>query len=465
MLILGAVLVVALVVLIGAFAASKVHNTEDFTVAGRRLSMGGVAGVIMGALVGGASTVGTAQAAYVYGLGGWWFTLAAGAGCIVLGAGFARCYRNANLETLPQFLMQSYGSTMRPIIAVLDSLGMFLSVPTQLVSAVALLAVLLHWPIPAAAALSVILAFLYTLGGTRSAGAAGVFKIVVFVAAELMLAFTAISLSGGLPGLFAKLPIHPFLQLTGNGTSKDIANAISVIIGLLASQYSLQAVVSARNIRLSMAGAFISGILTALFGFGGVLAGMYMRVHFPHIKPVLAMPLFIHALFPPFVAGLMLGALLIVVISCAAGLILGCSILFARDIYQVYIRPHASDSELLVFSRILIVALAALGAWVGLSRGNILLVQWNFLSLGLRGTTSLLPLLAAVLFPRWIKPLSGVVAATTGPIVTILWFLLFPHRFDPVYAGLIGALVAFLVTNSIAPRTLVGAAHTPGGSS
>ncbi|MBQ2218175.1 MAG: sodium:solute symporter family protein, partial [Firmicutes bacterium] len=43
-----------------------------------------VAGVIIGTLVGGSSTVGTAQLAYTYGLSAWWFTLGAGISCLVL---------------------------------------------------------------------------------------------------------------------------------------------------------------------------------------------------------------------------------------------------------------------------------------------------------------------------------------------------------------------------------------------
>ncbi len=460
---LGALVIVALVVLVGALSGTRVRKADEFTVAGRRLGAGGVSGVIIGALVGGAATVGTAQAAYVYGLAGWWFTLAAGIACLVLGLQFARTYRKANLETLPQFLMQSYGKPIRPIIAVLDSLGMFLSVPTQIISTIALLAVLAHWGPLTSTVAGIILVFLYTLGGTKSAGKAGTFKIVVFIGAELVLAVTALWLSGGYAGLAAKLPYHPFLEITGNGTAKAIASSVSVIIGLLASQYSVTAVVSARNLRLSVVGAIVSAVVVSLFGVGGVLAGMYMRANYPRINPVEAMPMFIHVTLPPFLAGMLLGALLVVVISCAAGLVLGCSILFARDIYQTYFRPHASDREILVFSRVIVVVLATLAAWLGLSRANLLLVQWNFLSLGLRGATSLVPLLAAVVFPRSVKPISGIVAALCGPLVTILWFLFFPRVFDPVYAGVIASALSFMLVQAVAPRSMTTISAATGG--
>ena len=43
-----------------------------------------VAGIIIGTLVGGSSTIGTAQLAYHYGLSAWWFTLGAGIACLIL---------------------------------------------------------------------------------------------------------------------------------------------------------------------------------------------------------------------------------------------------------------------------------------------------------------------------------------------------------------------------------------------
>jgi SSS family solute:Na+ symporter len=460
---LGALVVVILVILVGVLSGSKVRKAEEFTVAGRRLGASGVAGVVVGALVGGASTVGTAQAAYVYGLGGWWFTLGAGMACLALGLVLARAYRNANLETLPQFLMQSYGKPMRPIIAVTNSLGMFLSVPTQIVSTIALLAVLSHWGILASAVASIVLVFLYTLGGTQSAGVAGSFKIVAYVGAQAVLAATALWLSGGYSGLAAKLPHHPFLELTGHGTAQAIASAVSVIIGLLASQYAVTAVVAARNYRLSVAGAILSAVAVSLFGVGGVLAGMYMRANYPNIRPVEAMPMFIHVALPPFLAGMLLGALLVVVVSCAAGLVVGCSILFVRDLYQAYFRPHAGDREILVFSRLVAVILAALAAWLGLSRANLLLVQWNFLALGLRGATCLVPLLAAIIFPNLVKPMSGKVAALCGATVTLSWFMLFPRVFDPVYAGVIASALSFTLVQAFAPQSVPVVSAASGG--
>ncbi|NLK30540.1 MAG: sodium:solute symporter family protein, partial [Aminobacterium colombiense] len=60
----SALLVLFVFLGLGTIVARKIKEARDYTVAGRKAGVNGVAGVIMGALIGGASTVGTAQMAY-----------------------------------------------------------------------------------------------------------------------------------------------------------------------------------------------------------------------------------------------------------------------------------------------------------------------------------------------------------------------------------------------------------------
>src|ERR1700682_837436 len=107
---LGVVLVTLCIAVIALLSGWRVRSTGDFTVAGRRAGWPVVSGIIVGALVGGSSTVGTAQAAFVYGLPAWWFTLGAGIGCVALAILFATPLRRTNVETLPPFLVGTFGT-------------------------------------------------------------------------------------------------------------------------------------------------------------------------------------------------------------------------------------------------------------------------------------------------------------------------------------------------------------------
>ena len=144
--IIGLMAVTFLIALTALISGWRVRSTDDFTVTGRRAGWRVVSGIIVSALVGGSSTVGTAQAAFVYGLPAWWFTLGAGIGCVMLATLFAKPMRRSAVETLPQYLVCTFGNPIRPLVAVSDSIGIFLTIPGQAASAIALLAVLLRWP-------------------------------------------------------------------------------------------------------------------------------------------------------------------------------------------------------------------------------------------------------------------------------------------------------------------------------
>ena len=65
-----------------------------------------VAGIIMGTLVGGSSTVGTAQLAYNYGMSAWWFTLGGGIGCLLVALVYSKAWQNSGSMTLIGIITQ-----------------------------------------------------------------------------------------------------------------------------------------------------------------------------------------------------------------------------------------------------------------------------------------------------------------------------------------------------------------------
>ncbi len=95
---IGAVFVLALITGVGIYSGHKVKTSGDFSNGGGRAGAGIVAGTIMGTLVGGSSTIGTAQLAYKFGFSAWWYTLGAGIGCLMLGAFFAGPIRQKKSE-------------------------------------------------------------------------------------------------------------------------------------------------------------------------------------------------------------------------------------------------------------------------------------------------------------------------------------------------------------------------------
>ena len=66
--ILGIVLVITIIETIGIISVRKVKNASDFSTGGGKAGTWVVAGTIIGTLVGGQSTVGTAQLSFSFGI-------------------------------------------------------------------------------------------------------------------------------------------------------------------------------------------------------------------------------------------------------------------------------------------------------------------------------------------------------------------------------------------------------------
>ena len=395
--IIGMVVTLLLIVGTGIYAGTRVKDEKDFSGASRKAGSAVVAGTIMGTLVGGASTIGTTQLAFQYGLDGWWFTLGAGIGCLFLGTFMLKPLYKSNKSTIPQYLIETYGPAIGPISSIFTSFGIFINVIAQGLAAVALLTSMAHVSTTVALVISTALVLAYVLaGGLEGTGIVGVLKLILLYGAVIAAGGIALYKFGGMDGMFQAFPERfPWFSLFGRGFSPDFAAGFSLVVGVLSTQTYIQAVLSARGMKEARRGALISAFFIPPVGIGGILVGLYMRAHlaeFPGLKSADVLPTFILHYMPPLIGGVILATLLVAVIGTWAGLNLGISTMLTRDIYKKYIDKKADDKKALLVQRILILALCAITiVCVSSSMGGLIL-GFSFLSMGLRGCTCLFPL-------------------------------------------------------------------------
>jgi SSS family solute:Na+ symporter len=284
------------------------------------------------------------------------------------------------------------------------------------------------------------------MGGAISAGVAGFAKLLISFAALLALGAVALVIGGGFSAFHAALPAK-YLDLFGNGFWKDTGNGLGIAFGVLTTQVYVQAVLSGRDVRQSQAGALVAGVGTTLFGLGGVAVGMFMRIHEPNIAADQALPLFAAHYFSPVLSGIILGAILITVITCAGGLALGIATMFTRDLYQRYIRRQLSDREGILVARITIVVMVVLGVLIGGSDVLKLIINYSFLAFAFRADSMLIPVIVAAIGPRLRLNTAGAgVGALVGGIVTnIVWSLRVSSGGAAVFVGLSGSVIGLLL--------------------
>lgn len=438
----GAFVVLLAITALGAYSGSKVKSAGDFASANRKAGPGIVAGSIIGTLVGGAATIGTAQLAFVYGFSAWWFTLGGGIACVILTLVYAKPIYESEVSTMPQILSKEYGRNVATTAMVLTSLGSFLSVVSQVLSSIALItsvSALAPW---IAAVLTVILMLAYVLfGGVWGAGMVGMAKTALLCLGVGLCGLLACTLNGGLwPGVSA-LPPERYVSLFARGFAVDMGAGLSLILGVITTQAYLQAICAARSLQTARRALCWSALLIPLLGIPGILVGLFMRIHAPDIPPAGALPLFILEYLPPLAAGMVLATLLIAVVGTAAGVSLGLSAMFCQDIYRIYRNPGANDRQLLLVARASLAAILIAAALVGGGNLGSLILGWSFMSMGLRGSVAFGVLTAAIFLPGRIPRRYAMWSMLVGPVCILIGKPLIGNSLDPLFIGVGGSLI------------------------
>jgi SSS family solute:Na+ symporter len=360
--------------------------------------------VIIGTLVGGASTIGTVQMAYDSGLSAWIFTLGSGIACFLLGLFFARALRQRGTVTVSEYLGLEFGRSFQGYSSIFTSLGMFVHVVGQFLGSMAILQSIFGFSVWFSVVITFFLmAVFVALGGVSGAGLIGRFKFFMLYGMLLVSAGLALSEARGLSHLLGRLPEDQnILHLFSYGTGRGIIDLGSMIVGVMSTQIYLQAIFSAKDVRAARNGAFLSAAVIPPVGVMGILIGLYLRVYHPELagESAQALPFFLNTYFPPWLAAFFSAGLLLVVLGTGAGLILGVT----TNVDVDFLGPVFGDIDprkRLLRLRILSLVILSLSLILVLTGLDSTILQWSYLSMGLRGSAIFVGLCIAVFLPRW----------------------------------------------------------------
>lgn len=114
--------------------------------------------------------------------------------------------------------------------------------------------------------------------------------------------------------------------------------------------------------------------------------------------------------------------------------------MLSRDILANLVKKQSEKASLWMNRMVvLMISLAATLFTFGNMRSAIL--DWNYLSMGLRGAGIFLPLSLAVFLPGRVRPKWAIYSMIAGTVVTLAWKGIFPQGIDPLYAGLGASLL------------------------
>ena len=484
--IVGILLTVGVLLAVSLLSGRHVKDAAGFTTGGRSGSWM-VCGAILGTLVGGQSTIGTAQLAFSFGLSAWWFTIGAALGALVLGLLYAKPLRNSGCTTLMEVVRRQYGRRAETVGSILFLVGIFISITSQLLSSSAMISSLFGFSTTVALAVgAVLIAALVLVGGIRSAGSGGIVKLVLLYISSLAAGIAVWKAGHGLEGIRESIEaIYSSPQLAdlngissaedihrrygtflARGALKDLGGCLSLTLGVVCTQTYAQAVWSAASTRKAQRGAVYCAALIPLIGAACTLVGMYMRGHYVTAAEAAALqqageslplgvgvlenslqafPAFILAHMPAWLGGIALGTLLINILGCGSGLVLGAATILTRDVYsnlQTLLKRRLPLGQL-AQTRLSIVLLLLLGIVAAHFMRGSFINDLGFLSLGLRAAALLLPLSFALWLPGRVgarKVTAGMIVGTAAMLAADLLHL----PADPMYYGLAASALVLL---------------------
>ena len=441
-------LILTVVLILGLSVFSGTRNKT----AGQKNGAAVVAGIIMGTLVGGSSTVGTAQLAYNYGMSAWWFTLGGGIACLVLALGFAGPLRHNGGHTLVGIINNEFGPAAGMSASILSAVGTFINIISQMIAASAVLTVL--FPnlglIPELIITTVFMILYVVIGGAKGAGMVGILKLVLLYLAMIGSGVLVLHLTGGMGG-FTDLVgtidnpdgVH-FFSLFARGVGKDLGAGISLLLGVLTTQTYAQAVLWSKSDGAARTGALLSTFLIPPIGIGGILVGLFMRATHPGIVAKTALTTFVTEYMPPALSGIVLGTLFIAVVGTGAGLALGISFIINEDIVDRMTHKFDGVEKQRMLGRMWMVLVLVLAC--ALSSGPLgdMILGFAFMSMGLRAAVVFAPLCAALFFPGKVDRRFALAAIIAGPVAVLIGNLI-NLPFDALFIGIAVAVVLELI--------------------
>jgi SSS family solute:Na+ symporter len=351
----------------GLIVGRRTKTKGDFFVAGRSLGPGLLFATLVAANIGAGSTVGASGLGYRDGLSAWWWVGSAALGSLVMaflvGPKIRRIAAERGLHTVGDFLEYRYGRTVRGIVASILWVGTLAILAGQIIAMGLVLNAVLGLPKYVGCLLGgLVMTVYFTAGGLLTSVWVHALQLVLELSVYALLVPVALSAAGGWAGLAAApaptLTYWSFWQ----GGSSGVAYLALLVPAFIISPGLLQKVYGARDDRTVRVGVAANAALLLLFALVPVILGMVARVLHPELpNHELALPTLLVRDLPPIVGALGLAAVFSTEVNTADAILFMLSTSLSQDLYRGYLKPAATDDEVLRVARLAAVAGGTLG--------------------------------------------------------------------------------------------------------
>ena len=327
----------------GVLKVRKVHNSDDFLVAGRDIGWFFLFCTMGATVIGGGSSIGAFGKTYEWGIlmllvsTGWYFHF------IFSGLVVAPKFREAELYTVAGYFGHRFGEKPRFAAMILSLLFSVFVVAAQMAAFGIVLSTLLpgftdnpnilKWSIIIGGALVIIYS---TAGGLLAVIYTDIYQFLVLLIGFLItLVFCMPDIIGSWDQVIAQVPETFFQMEGGKGWIFLITTFLAFLLGeTFAPGYATRYCIGkdARQTKIGIAGV---GIFLALtFPVILFFIALYAKFHFPNLDSQQALPMVIQNLHNPVISGIMIAALLSAVMSSADSALNSSTAIFVKDLFE-----------------------------------------------------------------------------------------------------------------------------------
>ncbi|XP_053424580.1 sodium/mannose cotransporter SLC5A10 isoform X2 [Nycticebus coucang] len=291
---------------------------------------------------------------------------------------FVPIYISSEIVTLPEYIQKRYGGQrIRMYLSVLSLLlSVFTKISLDLYAGALFVHICLGWNFYLSTTLTLVITALYTIaGGLAAVIYTDALQTLIMVVGAVILTVKAFNQIGGygqLEAAYARaipsrtianttchLPRADAMHMFRNPHTGDLPwTGMTFGLTIMATWYwctdqvIVQRSLSARDLNHARAGSILASYLKMLPMGVIIMPGMISRVLFPGLR------------------GLMIAVMMAALMSSLTSIFNSSSTLFTMDIWR-RLRPHASERELLLVGRLVIVVLIGVSvAWIPVLQGS-----------------------------------------------------------------------------------------------
>jgi len=269
---------------------------------------------------------------------------------------------------------------------------------------------------------------IYTLfGGFLGATLTDVAQGLLMLAALIVVPVVALGATGGIGATIDSIrEVNPdLLSFTAGGSVLGVISAAAWGLGYVGQPHILVRFMALRSPQDAKAGRRIGigwMILTALGAVATALIGIAYFQQNPDVtlnNPETVFLLLSQILFHPFVAGLVLAAVLAAIMSTVSSQLIVCSSALVEDLYKIVGKKDATPKQLVMLGRLGVLLVALVAGLIALNRDATILELVGFAWAGFGAAFG--PVVLLSLYWKKLSTWGALTGMITGAVVVFIW--------------------------------------------